>query len=180
MPATVTIRRRTGTGGGITNTDVTAGSTLFSLSDVTSPGTSDPCQIPSAATNYSYWMSLYLQADTTPAGTIDAVEVYSDGASGFGAGITTKVTTANAYTQATGSATSGTQLVIGNYAGISPSPPNDLFGYTSGAALSVPGSINNPSTGLISDFVVLQQEGTSSVVPGSTPTETLTFKYDET
>lgn len=180
MPATITIRRRTGSSGAPTNTDITSATTRLSLSDAPTPGTSDPLQIPSSGTNYSFWSSIYLNADTSPTGTIDNVEWYSDGTGSYGTGVTMKVTTAASYTQATGSATTGTQLLIGNYAGITPSPPNNAFGYTSGAPLTVAGSISNPSTGKITDFVVQQLEIASTASPGTLSAETFTITYNET
>ena len=55
----------------------------------------------------------------------------------------------------------------------------DAFTYTSGAPLSVAGSINNPSTGAFGDGVYLQMSVASTASQGTTPSETLTFSYDE-
>lgn len=181
MPATVIIYERTGTTGSPTNTDITAANSRYMLADATSTNaTTNPVQIPNDGTNYSYFKSRYLHASTTPAGTIDTVKYYTDGTNSYGTGVTEKVTTAETYVQATGTATSGTQLVIGNYAGITPSPPNDSFSYNSGAALSVPGSLSNPATGKISNYWVEQLEVGSTAVPGPTATETKTISWNET
>lgn len=53
------------------------------------------------------------------------------------------------------------------------------FTYTSGSPLSVAGSINNPSTGVFGDPVQLQMSVASTATQGTTPSETLTFQYDE-
>ena len=180
MPATVTIRRRTGATGSPTNTDTTSATTRLSNSDSASPGTANPLQIPASSSNYSWWASFYLNADTSPAGTIDTVQLYSDGADSYGTGVTMQVTTASTYVQAVGSSTTGTQLLIANYAGISPSPPNDMFGYTSASPLSVAGSITNPSTGIISSFWVQQFTIASTASPGALTAETFTVTYHET
>lgn len=181
MPATVTIRERTGSSGAPTNTDITSANSRYMLADATSAAaTTDPLQIPSSGTNYSFWKSRYLNADTSPTGTIDTVKYYTDGANGYGTGVTELVTTAASYVQATGSATTGVQLLIGNYAGISPSPPNSSFGYTSGSSLSVAGSISNPSTGKITDFWVEQLGVASTAAPGTITAETKTITYNET
>lgn len=181
MPATVTVRERTGTGGGIANTDITSVNSRYMLSDSTSASsTSNPIPIPAAGTNYSFWKSAYLNADTTPAGTIDTVKYYTDGANGYGTGVTEKVSTAPSltYVQATGTSTSGTQLSNANYSGSG--TPVNTFTYTSGASLSVTGSISNPSTGKISDFWVEQLEVASTASPGVITAETKTITYNET
>lgn len=55
----------------------------------------------------------------------------------------------------------------------------DAFTYTSGSPLSVAGSINNPSTGAFGDYVRCQMSAASTASQGTTPTENLTFSYDE-
>jgi len=83
--------------------------------------------------------------------------------------------------QATGtSGTTGTQLLIANYSGITPSPPNDAFGtYTSGSPLSVAGS--QAGTGDFGDWVVYQIAVASTcTTPGPTSQATFTYQYDET
>lgn len=56
---------------------------------------------------------------------------------------------------------------------------SDAFGYTSGSALTVAGSIDNPSTGAFGDHMQLQVSVASTASPGTSPNETLTFSYDE-
>jgi hypothetical protein len=46
--------------------------------------------------------------------------------------------------------------------------------------LSVTGSITNPSTGKISQFVVIQARLSTSAVAGTLTAETITWRYDET
>ncbi len=101
MAATVTIRRLTGAGP--TSTDVTSINTRANAEDAHSTaGTTNPIQIPAAGTNYSYWVVTQLSADTSPSGTINNVKWYTDGANGFGTGVTAKGNTATGYVQATG------------------------------------------------------------------------------
>ena len=181
MAATVTIRRWTGTSGAPTKTDITSINTRANAEDAHSTaGTTNPIQIPAAGTNYSYWVSTRLSADTSPTGTINNIRWYTDGANGFGTGVTCKVSAgASAYTQATGTpGTTGTQLTSGAYTGVG--TPSDAFSYTSGSPLSVTGSISNPSTGDFGNFVVYQTEVGTTAGPGATATETFTWKYDET
>lgn len=180
MPATITIRRRTGTTGSPTNTDITSATSRVSLFDSPTPGAGNPLQIPNAGTNYSFWSSFYLSADTTPSGTIDTVKWYSEGSNSYGTGIAMKVATASSYAQGVGSATSGTQMIVANYATLTPSPPNDAFGYTSGSPLSVSGSISNPSTGIITNFIAMQMEIGTTAIPGVLTAETYSMTYNET
>lgn len=180
MAATVTIRRWTGASGGPTKTDITSGSTRASTSDAPSPGTSDPIPVPNSGTNYSYWVSERLSADTTPAGSIDNLRFYTDGSNNWGTGVTAKAQTASSYVEATGTqGTTGTQLTQGNHAGLTAATV-DPFGWTSGSPKTVTGSISNPSTGDFGHFVVWQAEVASTAGPGTAPTETFSWRYDET
>lgn len=179
MPATVTIQRRIGSSGSPTDTDITSATTRLSLSDSSTPGILNPLIIPSSGINYSFWAVFFLNANTTPAGTIDTVKLYSDGSNTYGTGVAVKVGQATGYTQATGSSTSGTQLTTSNYATLT-GDPVDIFSYTSGSPLAVTGTLSNPSTGIISNFIPLQMEIISTATPGVLTAETFTITYNET
>jgi hypothetical protein len=178
MAATVLIRRLTGAGP--TATDITSINTRANAYDGHSTAdTTYPIQIPVAGTNYSFWVVTRLDCTVTPSSIINNLKWYTDGANGFGTGVTMKVNTATGYVQATGTqGTTGDQLTVGNYATLA-GAPGDAFSYTSGSPLSVTGSISNPSTGQFGDRVVYQIEVASTASPGATPTETITWKYDE-
>jgi len=179
MAATVTIRRLTGAGP--TSTDITSINTRANAEDAHSTaGTTNPIQIPAAGTNYSYWVVTQLSVDVTPAGTINNIKWYTDGANGFGTGVTCKMNTATGYVQASGTpGTTGLQLTTGNYATLA-GAPTDAFAFTSGSPKSVTGTMSNPSTGALGDRAVYQIEVDSTAGPGATPQETFTWKYDET
>lgn len=180
MPATVTIRRWTGSSGAPTKTDITAGSTRASTSDAPSPGTNDPIPVPLAGTNYSYWVSTRLSVDVTPAGTINNLRWYTDGANSFGTGITCLGNTASAYVQASGTqGTTGLQLTTGNHANLAGAPV-DVFTHTSAATKAITGSMSNPSTGDLGDFFVYQLGVGTTAGPGTTPSESFTWVFDET
>ncbi len=181
MAATVTIRRWTGAGGGPTKTDITSINTRANAEDAHSTaGTTNPIQIPAAGTNYSYWVSTQLSVDVTPSGTINNIKWYTDGANGFGTGVTCKGETASAYVQATGTAgTTGIQLTAGNHASLA-GAPSDVFAFTSGSPKSVTGTMSNPSTGDLGHQMVYQIEVGTTANPGATPQETFTWRYDET
>lgn len=184
MAATVQIVRKTGAGP--TATDITGINTRANAEDAHSvAGTSNPIRIPAAGTNYSYWVTTRLNVTVTPAGTIDNLRWFTDGANGFGTGVTcvgAKASTGAAagYREATGTpGTTGTELTQANHTGLDEAPA-DVFGFTSGAPKSLVGSITNPSTGEFGDHWVYQIAVASTAGPGATPSETFTFRYDET
>lgn len=181
MSATVKWYRYTGAGP--STTDITGTTTRVSLSDSASPGSANPVVIPasgSGSTNYAWWAVTALYATVTPVGTVDTIKVYTDGSNSFGSGSGMKFATSSTYVQATSaSSTSGTQMSSGVITGLS--TPTDAFTYTSSAPLSVSGSISNPSTGKISDYVYQQVSLTETFTPGpSAAAETITGKYNET
>lgn len=186
MAADVGIARKTGSGPTSTRIDSGggSGSTRASTSDSPTPGTSNPIPIPAAGTTYSFWVVTQLNAYTTPTGTINNVKWYTDGTNSW-TGVTVEVGTCDSYTQATGTTgTGGDELTNTNYTGgtLSPTDPSadNAFGYSSGSPLSVSGSISNPSTGAIGDFVIYQLSVGTSATAGTLSAETFTFRYDET
>jgi len=186
MAATVIIVRKTGADGSPTATDLAGGNTRANAYDTHSTGdTTNPIQVPAAGTNYSYWVTTRLDATVTPAGTIDNLRWYTDGANGFGTGVTCTVAKAATgatagYRQATGTpGDTGTQLTQGNHSGLD-AAPGDCFSETSGAPLALTGSISNPSTGEFGDHAVYQIDVGTTAGAGATTAETFTFKFDET
>lgn len=99
----------------------------------------------------------------------------------MGTGVSLNVATASTYIQATGTAgTTGNQLTSANYtSALSPSVATDAFAKTSGAPISVAGSIGSV-TGDFGDFVVYQVAVVSTAGPGTTTAETITWQFDET
>lgn len=168
MAATVSIKEVNGAG----PTATTITTSRFCTADVYNPGTDYPLVKPEpAGTNRSYWKTYYLNADTSPAGTINNVKWYTDGTISW-TGITVFAGTTDTYTEATGTqGTTGTDSAVATTAATT---------YTSGSPLSVTGSISNPSTGKITDYVVLQADVSDSAVAGTVAAETITWRYDET
>lgn len=184
MPATIQIKRYTGSSGSPTGTDITSLNTRANAADAHSTNdTSNPVQIPAGASiSYSYWVTTQLYAVTSPSGTINNIKWYSDGTNNFGTGITCVGNTANAYVQATGTpGQTGAQLTTGAHSGLAGTPTNVFAsGYTSGSPKSVTGSISSPTTGAFGDFFVYQIVVDSTATAGTSATETFTWKYDET
>lgn len=176
MPATVLIRRLTGSGP--TATDITSINTRANAADAHSTNdTASPITIPASGTNYSYWVTTRLDCTVAPSGTIDNLRWYSDGSNNFGTGVTCKGQEATSYVQATGSTGNVTQLTTGNHGGITGTPV-DVFGLTSGSPKSLAGSTTG--TGQFGSRFVYQIEVGSTASPGATAQETFTWKYDET
>ncbi len=179
MPATVVIKRWTGSGP--TKTDITAINTRMNAEDAhTTAGTSNPIAIPVSGSNYSFWCVHRLSASVTPSTIINNLKWWLDGANSLGTGVTCVANTATSYVQATGTTgTTGIVLSTGNYATLAGAPTN-AFANTSGAPLSVAGSISNPSTGDFGDFVVSQIIVGATAGAGATAAESAVWQYDET
>lgn len=167
MAATVVVKQVTGSG----PTATTITNLRMNTDDTVNPGTTNPLVKPAAGTNYSYIKTVYLNADSTPSGTINNVKIYSDGSVGW-TGVTLFLGSNATYHQAEG--TQGTTAVLSTVA------TANVTNFTSGATKSLTGTINNPSTGQITDFVVFQARVSTSAVAGTLAAETMTFQYDET
>lgn len=167
MAATVSVQQATGAGP--SNTTIT--NLRFNTDDTANPGTTNPMVKPAAGTNRSYFKTVYLNADTTPSGTINNCYIYSDGTIGW-TGCTLYGGATGTYTQA-----AGTPGTTGNDSAVATAL---VSGWTSGAKKQLTGTITNPSTGKITDYVVMQVDVSTSAVAGTLATETLTFQYDET
>jgi hypothetical protein len=186
MSATVQIRRWTGTTPSYT--DITGKNTRANAEDAHSEmGTTNPIQIPSSGSNYSYWVTtrLYVVTGYPPSGTINNIRWYTDGVNSFGTGVSCVVGQASSYVQATGTpGVTGTELSHANHAGLidlgSGVYVKDAFSFTSASPMSVDGEIKGPNTGDFGNLVVYQVVVGATASPGATPGETLTWKYDET
>ena len=180
MAATVLIRRWTGTTTSPVKSDITAINTRANAQDAHETADVDnPVQKPTTGLKFSYWVSTRLDATVTPAGTIDNIRWFTDGANGFGAGITCKGESSTSYKQATGTpGDTGNKLTTSN----TPitATPTDIFGFTSGSPNTIAGSISNPSTGDFGDFMLYQLEVSTAAGPGASNQETLTWRFDET
>ena len=167
MAATVVVKQAVGAGPSVT----TITNLRFNTDDTVNPGTANPLVKPAAGTNRSYWKTVYLNADTTPTGTINNVKIYCDGSIGW-TGCTLYIGSTGTYTEAT-----GTPGDTGTDSGVATA---NIQSFTSAAAKQLTGTLNNPDTGRISDYVVMQVDVSTSAVAGTLAAETITFQYDET
>lgn len=116
----------------------------FKSADDATIDTGNPVLVPSTGTRYSYWKQIYLYCADPDGNTIDNIKFYSDGAIGFGTGVTlmagdetpTKNSGSDAgYEVATGtSGTTGDEMVAA-HAGLTGS--TDAASLTSGSPLAV-------------------------------------------
>lgn len=174
MAATVNIKRWTGASGSMSGTIITSINTVANAVDAhqaTASSSTNPIKIPTAGTNYSYWVSTRLATGATgPTGSISNLRWYSDGSNGFGTGVGCNVKTTATYTQAT-----GTPGVTGD----AMSGGSAFTGYTSGSPLTVTGSTSSANVDF-GDYVVYQLTVGTTAVTGVTGQETFTWAYDET
>ena len=187
MAATILLRRWTGPSGSIVKTDITGINTEHVTEDAhyTTGGT-NPIPIPSAGTNYGFWVTVGLNAAISPAGTINNLRFYTDGVNSSPSGVTWLCQNANVgadsgYRTAAGTVgVTGTQLTTGNHSGLTGAPV-DPFTFTAGSPLSLGGSIVNPNIGDFGDLVVTQLVvASSATATGVITTETMTYQWDET
>lgn len=167
MSATVSVKEVNGASAGVATTITNS---RFCTKDMYNPGDTFTLIKPAAGSNYSYKKTLYLNADTSPAGTINNIKFFCDGTIGW-TGVSVKGKVADAYTQASGTeGTTGDELA----------DATDIESYTSGSPLSLTGDIDNPDTGKISQYLELQAIIGTGAGPGALSPETCTFRYDET
>lgn len=162
MVATVQIVEKNGTAGTATQKD--SGTVRFKNADNATVNTSNPMVIPTAGSDYSYEKWLRLKVTVAPDTNISNLKFYTDGANGFGTGV-------SLYAKAV--ATYATPAQPTSAAGYT-----NAFTYTSGAALSL-GTAAVTGTGEKGSHAVLMLAVASTASPGTLTAETATFSYDE-
>lgn len=148
-------------------TDKTSGTVRFKNADDQTVDSNNPITIPSSGTVNSFTKNLRFYCATVPSQYIDNLQAYSDGANSYRPGISINASNINNNYSAT-----RTSIVGGN----------DLFGYTSGAAMDLDqyhtASVN--ATGFCGDIMQMQMVVASIANSGTlNASETITFSYDE-
>lgn len=176
MAATVNTRQLNGSTPG---TPTTVAAIYMQTSEQAAQDATNILMRPLAGNYYSFWMTVYLNAESSPVTTINNIKIYSDGSIPW-TGVTLYVgdETTSTYVQATGTVGQTGNEMTASHAQIS--GRTNMNTYTSGSPKSVSGSISNPNTGRISDYVVFQCEISTGATPGALSGETLTWRYDET
>lgn len=162
MAATVQIVEKNGVTP--TLTDKTSGSIRFKNADNATVDTGNPMVKPASGTDFSFekWLRLNVTGGTYT--EITNVKAYMDGANGLGTGVSLYAKAVATYaTPAEATATTGYL---------------DAFTYTSAAALAL-GAGPFSATGEKGDHCVMMLAVAATAAGGITPSETLTFAWDE-
>lgn len=174
MVATVLIREKNGAGE--TPTDKTSGTIRFKNADNATVDTSDPLQVPTANTEYSYEKVVQVNFSVAPDTEITDLEAYMDGANNWTTGIKGWYRILGAYTQpAVPTETNDPPQIPVNG---TPAAASDLFGLTSGA----PGALGagpHTGTGDKGSYLYMVMEVEIGTTQGASGNETLTIRYDE-
>ena len=162
MVATVQIVEKNGAGG--TATDKTSGTIRFKNADNATVDNNNPMVIPGAGSDFSFEKWLRLNVTVAPSVQISNAKFYTDGANGLGTGVLLWAKAVAAY---------DTPAEPANSTGFT-----NAFTFTSGAPLSL-GAGPFTGTGEKGDHAVCTMEVQSTATQGQTPSETITFSYDE-
>ena len=166
MAATVQIHEMSAAAAGV---DKTSGTVRFKAADNSTVDTNDRLQIPVAGSIYSYTKHVRFYFSTAPSVDIQNLRSYTDGANGFGTGVTV------GYDVPAGGLGTFPNIAT-NIAG------TDLFTKTSGAPIDMDAINTGPhtGTGYKGDHVRMQMAIASTASPGVLTAESMVFAYDET
>lgn len=180
MAATVIINEWTSAG---TITDKTSGTVRFKNANNSTVDLVNPLVVPTSGQEYSFEKWLRLQITDAGGFTqLSDLEVYSDGANGWGTGVKGwYAIEATFQTPVVPDESQDPPFFNGPSTGSPGNAMADLFGLTSGAPGSLgagPFTDGSPAEH-IGSFIVLVMEVETTASAGVTPTETLTFRYSE-
>ncbi|MHA2065675.1 MAG: hypothetical protein ACXABY_14965, partial [Candidatus Thorarchaeota archaeon] len=116
---------------GVTPTMESLTNLRFNEADDNVQDTSDPCVIPGAGTEYSYWKHVYLRCTTQPSVQCDNFKFYSDG-SAMDTGTLIKIATNAVDNDTDYDQAAGTDEMVANHTGVTTSA--DVNNYTSGGS----------------------------------------------
>lgn len=172
MVATVLIREKNGAGE--TPTDKTSGQVRFKVADDPNIDLNDPVIIPASGQNHSMekWLRLHI-GGTPPDTQITNLTLYTDGANGFGTGVSLYYALDDTYSA---------PVIPSNANAI---PQHDgvamasMFTLTYGSPEALGAGPFSAANTDIGDYVVMVLTVSSTASPGVTSGETITFSYDE-
>lgn len=165
MVATVLIREKNGAGE--TATDKTSGTVRFKNADNATVDLVNPMVIPASGSDFSFDKWLRINVSVAPDTNISNLEAYTDGANGFGTGVSAWYKTVGSFS---------TPAEPGSSSGYT-----DLFSATSGSPIDMDAINTGPHTGTgdKGDYLQAMLEVASTATQGTLTAETLTFAYDE-
>jgi hypothetical protein len=181
MAATVVVNEWTSAG---TITDKTSGEIRFKNANNATVDLNNTMVVPGSGQDYSF--EKWLRMQITDAGgftQISNLRVYSDGANGLGTGISlfyalggtfmTPVEPDNTPATPQSAAAGSPQEDMADFFGLTSGSPGDLDAINTG-----PFTDGSPAEH-IGDFLVLVMKVASTASQGITPSETITFAWDE-
>ena len=165
-------------------TDKTSGTVRFKNANDATADLNDPLIIPTSGQEYSFekWLRLVI-TDEGGFTQISNLQVYTDGANGFGTGVLAWYAITGVFiTPVVPLETDDPPQTPA--AGSPKEDMADLFGLTTGARGDMDAINTGPFTGgspqeYIGDWIVIVMEVNSTATQGVTPSETITFSYDE-
>lgn len=166
MPATVDIMEWNGPAGSPTKTVKTNGVIRFKKADNPNVDRNDSIVIPQSGVNWSFkkYLRLFI-GSIGPSVEITNIVAYSDGANNMGTGTRIMAKAVSTYSTPDDTAPDGTFA--------------DFFSYTSSSPLSLGAGPFSGTNVDIGNFLVLQFGVDSTASPGDTPSESITFRYEE-
>ena len=155
----------------------------FNAEDTNDQDLLSPLTIPSSGTIFSFWKQSYMRCTTAPDTQVDNVQIFSDGALGWGTGVIVQIgdeTPLHSSVVTTGYDLADAQEIMTNHTDIT--AETSLFDFTSISAKSI--SISETSSIIdavneTTNYIVLQLDVESTASPGTKPIETITWQYDE-
>lgn len=183
MAATVIVQEYNGAGP--TKTDKTSGTVRYKNADNATVDLNDPLVKPTSGQEYSYEKYLRLSASGEYT-QISNLQVYTDGANGLGTGVLAWYAITGSYSPPVVPA-EGVDPPQSSAGGSPQENMADLFGLTSGSPGDMDAVNTGPFTPLspnadvqeIGDYLVTVLEVNATASAGVTPSETLTFSWDE-
>lgn len=166
MAASIQIHEMSAAAAGV---DKTSGTLRFKAADNSTVDTNDRIQIPGAGSVYSYTKHTRFYFVSGPSVDIQNLRMYSDGSNGLGTGVGLQYDIPAAG--------------LGTFPNINTNiAGTDIFTKTSGSPIDMDAINTGPhtGTGYKGDHIRKQMSVSSAATQGQTPSETLTYAFDET
>jgi len=168
MAATIEIHEMSALATGV---DKTSSTVRFKAADNATVDTNDPIQVPAAGSTYSYSKTLRAYMEAPPDTNVSNIRAYTDGTNNFGAGVT--LTARNLGVSWAANVNTEVIDTVNPFSYDAEDNAIDLSVTDTGPW--VPADDDT----YIGDLLRLQMVVASTASHGATPTESLTFAWDE-